>query len=229
MARKYIIGLLTVVLSFFSTATYAQWSLGAGASSFHGLNLPIHRYGFNVFVEIPRSPNNSFMVRAAYLLPNIAEGQSVTVNAIGTAQPSATTAMANSKTTYFAVDGGSRIYLFNDYDIGTSMYVGGYIKGIISSYKATYRMTDKTLDPSEYALSVPPYTTLDSKSGKALYSMFFSFGGSVGVKHQLPRGALMFDAGIELVSPLMDPSGILRNEIMPLSFSLNLAYRFDWY
>lgn len=65
---------------------------------------------------------------------------------------------------------------------------------------------------------------------KREFSFLFAFGGTVGAKYQLPRGALVFDLGVEIITRIVDPyPGILGNEISSLSLNLNLAYRFDWY
>lgn len=221
MVRKSVIGIIMLVMVFFSTTSIAQVSVGGGGTSLHGLNSSINRYGINLFVELPRSADNTFLLRASYLLPHKSSKRlqdQTEFNGVS----------GVVKTSYFSIDGGTRFYFFNDYDIGTSMYAGGYIKGILSSYHG-YRVDGMspidTSDPNDYFY---PQTQ------RPEYSVLFAFGGTVGVKHQLTRGALMFDLGLELVSRLMDPGFVLGTDqqggfISPLSLHFNLAYRFDWY
>lgn len=221
MVRKSIIGIVVFALIFVSTPSLAQFSIGGGVTSLHGLNTSVNRYGMNVFGEFPRAANNTFLLRASYLLPHKSpkrlQDNTEFLGVSGVV-----------KTSYFSIDGGTRFYFFNDYDIGTSMYAGGYIKGILSSYHG-YRVEgliiDNTPESNEYFYPQTPAPE---------YSVLFAFGGTVGVKHQLPRGAIMFDLGLELVSRLMDPGFVLGTDqqggfISPLSLHFNLAYRFDWY
>lgn len=204
----------------------AQYSIGGGVSTFLGLNVPTKRFGFNLFGEFPRSRRNTFTIRATYMLPvkNI-EMIGVSAKEAGIS-PAFVNAERILKTTYFAIDGGTRYYFINDYDIGFALFAGGYLKGILSSYSATYNIQGDHINPNNY---VDP-------NGQALnnikpsFSALFAFGGMVGVKYNIPgRGAIVFDLGLEIISRLMDPYGILGREISPLSMQLNLAYRFDWY
>ena len=227
MKKEYIIGLFAFVLIALPNCSFAQYSIGGGASSFLGLNNPISRFGFNAFVEIPRTKNNTLMIRAAYMLP-VKNSTDVSVSAkdITTSPQMADASMVN-KTSYFAIDGGSRYYFINDYDLGFSMFAGGYLKGILSSYSAEYRMKGDA--------NIDDYVVYDNNGPTPLsdynrqFSVLFAFGGTVGAKYQLLRGALVFDLGIEIITRLLDPTAILGNEISPLSLNLNLAYRFDWY
>lgn len=224
MDKRYWIGLLVFVFTSTTTLSTAQYSLGGGVSSFHGLNVPTNRVGFNFFAEIPRTSVNTLFIRAAYMLP-VSYADSTNVSAKPGIYPSMSNADIVAKTSYFAIDGGTRYYFVNDYDIGFGVFAGGHIKGILSSYSAKYRMPGN-LDPNDYETSVgQPLTNLSPQ-----YSLLFAFGGTIGVKYQLPlRGALTFDLGLEVITRLYDPYAILGNDISPLSFSLNLGYRFDWY
>lgn len=226
MDKRYWIGILIFALSTLSNVSFSQHSLGGGISSFHGLNMPIDRFGFNFFAEVPRTPENTFFIRAAYMLPS-KDKRVESVSGKQGVTPSIVDADLIAKTSYFAIDGGTRYYFVNSYDIGFGVYAGGHIKGILSSYSAKYRMPG-SLDIEDYETSSyppQPLTNLDAQ-----YSLLFAFGGTIGVKYQLPyRGALTFDVGLEIISRLYDPYAVLGNDISPLSFSFNLGYRFDWY
>lgn len=222
---KLLIALLTVLGT--SSVGYSQFSLGGGVSTFHGLNIDVNRTGFNFFVEVPRSTDMTMFIRGTYMLPDKTTGYTdIEAKVIGTT-PSKATAELISKTSFFSVDGGTRHYFINDYDVGFSLFASPHLKGILASYSADYRVPSG-LNPSDYQPSNSPNSNLSGLSPQ--YSLLFAFGGTVGVKYQLPtRGALLFDLGLELLTALHDPYAILGNEISPLSFSFNLGYRFDWY
>src|SRR5690554_7030775 len=75
MDKRYWIGLLIFLLTATTNVSVAQFSLGGGVSTFHGINLPVNRVGGNIFLEVPRTPENTLFVRAAYMLPvkNVSE------------------------------------------------------------------------------------------------------------------------------------------------------------
>ncbi|WP_107038880.1 hypothetical protein [Brumimicrobium mesophilum] len=227
MGKKLIIGFISIFLASVGNYSLAQFSAGGGLSSFHGLNTPVNRLGFNAFVEIPKATDATLFIRASLMLPDKLEQIGDIEAKDITTQPSKTTAELVTKTSYFAVDGGTRNYFINDYDVGLSIFAGPHIKGILASYSSDYRVAGG-LNPDDYQTTDFPAQELNSST--PIYSLLFAFGGTVGVKYQLPyRGALLFDVGVELVTRLHDPSAILGNEIAPLSFSFNLGYRFDWY
>jgi len=227
MGNKIIIGFISIFFISIGNYSLSQFSVGGGLSTFHGLNTTVNRKGLNAFVEVPRSSDVTFLLRATWMLPvEFAVTSDVEAKDL-TTTPSKIEAEEVSKTSYFAIDGGTRNYFINDYDIGVSVFAGAHVKGILSSYSSNYRIAGG-LDPNDYQTTDFPAQELTSSN--PLYSLFFAFGGTIGVKYQLPyRGALMFDMGLELVTRMYDPTSILGNEISPLSFSFNLGYRFDWY
>lgn len=202
-----------------SAVLHGQYSAGVGLSSFHGANIDINRFGFNVFFEQPNSDVRTTFYRATYMFPQKSESET-TIEALdfGT-QPQKVDARQIAKTSFFSVDGGNRIYFINDYDIGFAVYGGFHLRGILSSFSREYIVPD-TINVEEYNTNpLPPQ-----------YSLLLSFGVNTGVKYQLPtRGAVNLDFTLDVVSRLYDPMGILGQEISPLSISVNLAYRFDWY
>lgn len=217
-----------VLLAFFtvlSTITIGQYSLGGGISTVHGAGIDITRYGLNAYYEVPRTEVNTFYLRPTIMLPQKFESNNGSIEVTDEAfqqgvSPSVISNLRTvEKTSYFSVDGGTRIYFINTYDAGFSLYGGGHLKGIISSYSQNVDISGLSIDPNDY--KIPEDKT---------YALLFSFGGNFGAKYQLPyRGAIVFDLALDLISRLYDPAAILGNEISPLSLSFNLAYRFDWY
>jgi hypothetical protein len=198
---------------------FAQYSVGGGITTFHGSGTEVNRFGFNVFFEEPQSSVRSFFLRATLLFPKKYEFET-TVEAIDlSVQPQKLPVRNVSKTSFFSIDGGNRIYLINDYDMGFALYGGFHLKGILSSFSNEY------LIPSD--INIDDY---QANPAPNQLSLLVGTGINAGAKYQLPlRGAIVFDAVFELISRMYDPSGILGNEISPLSLTFNLAYRFDWY
>ncbi len=207
-------------MTFCCTAlVHAQYSAGFGLSSFHGANTDINRVGFNAFLEMPNSDVRTSYYRATFLIPQRSESNTqIDALDFGT-QPQKIDAREIARTSFFSVDGGQRVYFINDYDIGFAVYGGFHLRGILSSFSREYILPD-SIAAEEY----------DTEPIPREFSLLVSFGANVGVKYQLPtRGALNLDFTLDVVSRIFDPQFILGQEISPLSFSVNLAYRFDWY
>ncbi|RFC53778.1 hypothetical protein [Brumimicrobium aurantiacum] len=227
MGNKIIVAATSLIFMLLTNVGLTQYSIGGGLSSFHGLNTDVNRFGLNAFAEVPKFSDATLLVRASYMFPESAS-QTADIEAIDfNTTPSKLTADVVTSTSYFAVDGGTRYYFINDYDVGFSLFAGPHIKGILSSVRVDYKLPSG-INPDDYQTSSNPQQPLTGLEPQ--YSLLFAFGGTAGVKYQLPyRGALMFDMGVELITGLYDPYTILGREISPLSFSFNLGYRFDWY
>lgn len=217
--------LVLILFSTLSTISFGQYSIGGGISTLHGAGIDITRYGINAYFETPRTEVNTFYIRPSLMLPQKFESNNGTIEVTNEAfnQGVSPTVIDNlrsvQKTSYFSIDGGTRIYFINTYDAGFSLYGGGHLKGIVSNYSEEVDISELSIDPNNY--NVPE---------NSAYALLFSFGGNFGAKYQLPyRGAIVFDLALDLISRLYDPLQVLGNEISPLSLSFNLAYRFDWY
>lgn len=213
--------IIVVVFSIISTISVGQYSLGGGISTLHGAGIDITRYGLNMYYETPRTEVNTFYLRPTLMLPQkFSDETSVEATSFDVTPQKLEGVRVVDKTSYFSVDGGTRIYFINTYDAGFSLYGGGHLKGIVSAFSREYDISDGSIDPNDYNIeNIEPQ-----------YSLLFSFGGNFGAKYQLPyRGAIVFDLALDLISRLYDPASILGQEISPLSLSFNLAYRFDWY
>jgi len=218
MGSKLKTVLLTLTLCC-SAMVQAQYSAGFGLTSFHGANIDINRVGFNAFFEQPNSDIRTSYYRATFLIPQKTESNTqIDALDFGT-QPQKLDAREIAKTSFFSIDGGQRVYFLNDYDIGFALYGGFHLRGILSSFSREYIVPD-TIAVDEYNTQAIPRQ----------YSLLLAFGVNVGAKYQLPtRGAINLDFTLDVVSRLYDPMTILGQEISPLSVSVNLAYRFDWY
>lgn len=213
---------LMVLFAGVVTSSFAQYSAGFGLSTFHGANIDINRIGFNAFYEQPNSDVRTTYFRASYMFPQ-KDATTTKIDAIDiTVQPQKIDATEIARTSFFSVDGGNRIYFINDYDIGFSIYGGFHLKGILSSSSTEYELPD-SVNISDY----------NATPRDPMYALLISFGVNAGAKYQLPtRGAVNLDFTLDVVSRLYDPPNpnpILGYYVSPLSFSVNLAYRFDWY
>lgn len=221
--------LVLVVFSAISTLSFGQYSVGGGFSTLHGAGIDITRYGLNLYYETPRTEVNTFYLRANYMLPQkITNTTSLEANSPSVSPQKIDGVRFQDKTSFFSIDGGTRIYFINTYDAGFSLYGGGHLKGIVSSWDRKFDVSnDINTDEYSYVIEGNYYNVNDLEPS---YALLFSFGGNFGAKYQLPyRGAIVFDLALDLISRLYDPAQILGQEISPLSLSFNLAYRFDWY
>lgn len=218
---------VVIIVLLFVSSIKAQFSVGVGPASFVGVGSDpsgedfTTRYGINVFYEQPRNEVNTFYLRGLLTIP-INRYDSVNISKkpdqLGTPGPSVKTVSLRRRTTMFSVDGGTRSYFFNTFEVGTAFYGSLHLRGIIASYGEEFGEFDESI----YEPSNPPF---DRE-----YSLLMGFGGNLGVKYQLPyRGSITFDIALDLIRSLHDPAFVLGNDISPLSFSFNLAYRFDWY
>ena len=216
---KYFSVLLFCITMLMSNNGVSQYSLGGGLSTFGSFETDFTRYGIHAFYEAPRNEVNSFFIRGTLTLPiNFYDSINVEGDINNPPNPFVKTVELRRRTSLFSVDGGTRVYLFNTYDAGFSVYGGFHLRGFLSTYSERLGEYDEDLySPSQGAL---PSST----------SLLLGIGGNVGFKHQLPmNGALTFDLVVDLIRRLHDPAAILTNEIAPLSFSFNVGYRFDWY
>lgn len=212
---------IVVAFTALSTTTIGQYSIGGGVSSLHGAGIDITRYGLNAFYELPRTEVNTFYIRPTIMLPQkYSNTTSVEATSFDVSPQKLEGVRVVDKTSYFSVDGGTRIYFINTYDASFALYGGGHLKGIISAFSREYDLSNGSINPNDYNIeNIEPQ-----------HALLFSFGGNFGAKYQLPyRGAITFDVALDLISRLYDPAQILGNEISALSLSFNLAYRFDWY
>lgn len=218
MKKIVTIALISMCISSLN----AQFSIGIGPSSFLGIGTDsITRYGVNMFFEQPRNEVNTFYLRGLLTLP-MNTYDSININKkpdqFLTPGPSVKTIGLRRRSTMFSVDGGTRAYFLNTYEVGTAFYGSLHLKGIIASYGEELNEFDQSI----YEPSNPPL--------EREYALLLGIGGNLGVKYQLPsRGSITFDIALDLFRRLYDPIVILGNEISPLSMTFNLAYRLDWY
>lgn len=218
---------VVIIVLLFVSSIKAQFSVGIGPSSFVGIGSSpsgegfATRYGISAFYEQPRNEINTFYLRGILTLP-INRFDSLNVshkpNVPPGSGPSVLTVDLRRRTTMFSIDGGTRTYFFNTYEVGTAFYGSLHLRGIIASYNEELGEYDESIyEPSNPIPGIQ-------------YSLLMGVGGNLGVKYQLPyKGIITFDAAIDLIRRLHDPAFILVNDISPLSLTFNLAYRFDWY
>ncbi len=217
VSTKY---LFIFILIFSGQYSISQYSLGGGITAMSGFDDSPTFVGVNGFYEAPRNELQTFFIRAGLFLPKrfFDETNVEAIDFDNPPTPFVKTVDLQRRTTLITLDGGNRMYLYNTYDAGLALYGGINLKGLLATYSERLGEYDETLyQPSD---GVMPRST----------SLLLSFGGNIGVKYQLPyRGALVFDIGLDLIRRMHDPAFILGNEIAPLSYTINIGYRFDWF
>ena len=223
---KYALVVLT--MSLFS-AVFAQVSISAGTGILNGVGTQKNSFGFNLGLELPRSSDLTFFVRASAFLPN---QDSTTRYAYMTANDVTTTPYqleipfkVKSHTVY--LEGGTRSYMLNDYDNGFALY-GGSVFGIgINTTSAKFSKFDYTKQYEWEGLYSLP--NANPTKGSIYY---LALGIQGGFKYTIPvRGTLFFDiTGTYSVLNLANNSaGENSHTYSRLNFLFQLGYRRDLY
>jgi hypothetical protein len=209
-----------IVCCLMGLEVYGQISTAYGISSVDGINLDYpRRYGVHFAYERPRSEVNTFYLRLKTTFPirQAGEGQVefIDFNNPIPGMPSTMQVDVQNRSSYWSLDGGTRIYFYNTYDAGFALYGGLTMKGIYSKFRQRFGEFDETI--------YQPSNQFPEEIG-----IFYGIGGNIGFKHQLISGTgnIMCDFGVDLVQSLTQ-NNIIGNEIAVLGFVINLAYRFD--
>lgn len=202
------------------TELHGQISTTYGISSVDGVNLDYpRRYGVHFAYERPRSEVNTFYLRLKTTFPirQAGEGQVelIDFNNPIPGMPSTQQVDVQNRSSYWSLDGGTRIYFYNTYDDGFALYGGVTMKGIYSRFRQRFDEFDETI--------YQPSNQFPDEIG-----LFYGLGGNIGFKYQLISGTgnIMCDLGVDLVQSLTQ-NNIITNELSSLGFVINLAYRFD--
>jgi hypothetical protein len=207
-----------ILLLFFILLTVqlnGQYSIGGGFSTFNSTNSGITRVGLHLFYENPHNEVTSFYLRSLFTLP-VTRFDSLSLSTLEPGFPSFASVGRERITTYIAVDGGTRRYIFNTYDSGFSIFGHLHLKGVLASYKERVE---------EYNEDVYQPNDATAPDGLAL---LLGIGADIGFKYQLPyTGSFLFEAGFDTFQRLSDPVFILGNEIGVLGLTFNISYRHD--
>lgn len=218
------ISLITTILILLSLTGHSQYSAGGGYSLYKSVNSTVTWQGFHGFVEFPRDESNTFFLRFTGVIP---QKNSSLLSLNATAHELTTSPQQipvdveqTSKSSFFSIDGGNRTFFINTYDAGIAPYFSSHGRGIFGTAKSSNTVSE--FDSDKYQSPVE-----DSKTN----SVFLGMGVNLGVKYQLPyRGAILFDVGVEYLLALYDAAEFFfYGELSPISFFVNLSYRFDWY
>lgn len=220
--------LVVVTLSLFS-AVFAQVSISVGTGILNGVGTQKNSFGFNLGLELPRSSDLTFFVRASAFLPNqdsTTRYANMTANNV-TTTPYTLSVPYNIKSHTLYVEGGTRSYMLNDYDNGFALY-GGSVFGIgINTTSAKFSKFDYTKQYEWEGLYSLP--NANPTKGSIYY---LALGIQGGFKYTIPvRGTLFFDiTGTYSVLNLANNSaGENSHTYSRLNFLFQLGYRRDLY
>jgi hypothetical protein len=209
--------LLVILFFIFGFSIFSQYNIGGGFSTFNSTNSGITRVGAHIYVENPHNEVASFFLRGLATLP-VKRFDSLSL-ALVQFQPGLSSFKnvgRERSTTYFAIDGGQRRYLYNTYDSGFAIYSNFHLKGVIA-------IVGQNVDPYDTELYQPNEPSFDQGT-----SFLYGFGVDLGFKWQLPyTGAFIFEAGIDSFQRLSDPTFILGRDIGFFGLTLNATYRHD--
>lgn len=220
-------------LSLFSSTSFSQVSINAGASVLKGFTTDKSFYGLNAGLELPRSNDITFYGRIGYYIPrNDGQINSTYVTAINSnTSPYQLNVNYQTKMNYTTIEGGTRYYLGNDYDNGFSIYGGGNFMLYINSVKRDYESEDAT---GTYTWETNYQLFPNEFTKGQIISLAMGLQG--GMKYTIPgTGTIYLDingqytifgqASNSYISSWVNQS----NFYSPLFFTFNLGFRKDLY
>ncbi|MFM7594598.1 MAG: hypothetical protein ACKO4Y_00300 [Flavobacteriales bacterium] len=223
---KYALVVLT--MSLFS-AVFAQVSISAGTGILNGFGTQRSSFGFNLGLELPRSSDLTFFVRASAFLPNqdsTTRYANMTANDL-TTTPYTLSVPYNVKSHTLYVEGGTRSYMLNDYDNGFALY-GGSVFGLgINTTSAKFSKFDYTKQYEWEGLYSLP--NANPTKGSIYY---LALGIQGGFKYTIPvRGTLFFDitGTYSILNLANNTAGENSHTYSRLNFLFQLGYRRDLY
>ena len=206
---------LLMAILFLSFSASSQYSVGAGISTFNSTNSGITRVGLHLFYENPHNEVHTFYLRSLFTAP-VKRFDSLSLSTLQPGFPSFANVERDIRTTYIAIDGGPRRYIYNTYDAGFAVFGHLHLKGVLATYKEEIGDYDSEI----YQPNDPVFP-----DGMAL---LLGIGADIGLKWQLPyTGSILFEAGFDTFQRLNDPIQILGNEIGTLGLTFNVSYRHD--
>lgn len=223
---KYALVVLT--MSLFS-AVFAQVSISAGTGILNGFGTQRSSFGFNLGLELPRSSDLTFFVRASAFLPNqdsTTRYANMTANDL-TTTPYTLSVPYNVKSHTLYVEGGTRSYMLNDYDNGFALY-GGSVFGLgVNTTSAKFSKFDYTKQYEWEGLYSLP--NANPTKGSIYY---LALGIQGGFKYTIPvRGTLFFDitGTYSILNLANNTAGENSHTYSRLNFLFQLGYRRDLY
>jgi hypothetical protein len=216
---RIVVFLMVIFLSAVSFGQSRGLSYGV-AGSFDLLN-PINSGayipGISVAVELPRNESVVPYGKFGYFLPHREEepgGVSIVALDPLTTNPIVSTARLDSRINTFSLEGGTRYYLGNDYDIGLAAMLETKIRLLISPVKSILGDFDETKYELAEELPSQNYTSVTAYVG---------FAG--GIKYSQPWGTVYAMSGLDLL--------IFGNVGTPITssmlFSVQVGFRRDFY
>jgi len=219
MVRNIVFSVLIISSGLLYGQSTRGLSYGVGGSIdvLNPVNTGFYMPGVSVFVEIPRNESIVPYGKLGYFLPiNIENPDGASIQAIDPmTNPYYSTAPLSTRVNTISLEGGTRYYLGNDYDIGLSALLETKVRLLVSPFKEVVGDYDRDkyeLDPI-------------ANYGERATSLTFYVGFGGGVKYSQPWGTIYTMAGLDLL--------ILGNVATPVTsfmmFSMQIGYRRDLY
>jgi hypothetical protein len=224
---KFLLALPMMVL--LNCSTFAQMSISGGTGIMNGVGTGYKPLGFHLGLELPRSSDLTFYVRAAAFLPSAAADTNyanMTAISLTTVPYTLSVPYQNRSSTYY-FEGGTRTYMINDYDNGFGLY-GGSVVGLgINTTRLKYDKFDYT-NTYEWEGKYLPSSGSETKG--SIY--YVALGIQGGMKYTIPiRGTLYFDVTgtYSVLNIANNNTGGASPTYSRLNFLFNLGYRRDLY
>jgi hypothetical protein len=221
--------LILIFCACFTASLSAQTSISVGTGFMNGVGTGYKPFGFHVGLELPRSSDLTFYVRAAGYLPSLgADTYYANMTAINqNTIPYTLSVPYQSKSSTYYFEGGTRYYLINDYDNGFGAY-GGSILGLgINSTNLKYSKYDYT---NTYIWEGGYLPSNGNENKGSIY--YLTLGIQGGLKYTIPiTGTFYFDitGTYSILNIANNDIGSSSPTYSRLNFLFNLGFRRDLY
>lgn len=207
----------------------AQMSISGGTGILNGVGTGFKPLGFHLGLELPRSSDLTFYVRAsAYLPSGGTDTNYANMTAIDqTTVPYTLSVPYHNKSTTYYFEGGTRSYMLNDYDNGFGLYGGSVFGFGINQTRFKYDKYDYT-NTYEWSGKYLPANGYENKG--SIY--YLALGLQGGMKYTIPiRGTIYFDitGTYSVLNIANNTTGGSSPTYSRLNFLFNLGFRRDLY
>lgn len=207
--------LVTLCTSFYSEAQ--RVGIGGTLDLMNPVGKKKFIPGVSVFVDVPKTKAIAIYGKLGYYFPvKYADSNAYVIAIDPMTSPYQRSAQNSTKISTFSLQGGTKYFVGNDYNVGFSGQFDTHFRLLISSVKSTLTGYDASLykpDPS-------------AQQNSSNYKSIGLFAGaSAGAKYSKPWGTIFASASLDLL--------LYTNRITPLSsmfiFGFHIGYRRDIY
>jgi len=218
-----------IVVLFVCSFSYAQLSIGGGASLLSEFGGKGTKYGLNIIVEKPRNNETTFTGRMVYAFANehkeLVPGGGLPATAKDSSETISVPIYSSSSMDYLMLDFGTRTYIINGFDEGFSLYGGTQLGGILNRVK-----WGNTINYDDSKYTIMPSLLDPWRNGGEGSIIRFHIGLNGGGKYTIPNlGSFFFEAGVHLTPIVISSVDLPQGLVNSVFFNFNIGFRRELY